>query len=103
MGDPPTAIVAGNDVIALGVLEAIKDAGLRVPEDFSVVGYNDVDYTRYTTPSLTTVHVPAREMGSEAARLILERLAMPDCAARQIVMPTTLVVRQSTAPPRVHG
>jgi len=101
--NPPTAICAGNDVIALGVLEAIKNAGLRVPDDLSVVGYNDVEYTRYTSPGLTTIHVPARAMGAEAARLILDRLARPESPTRQIVMPTSLVVRQSTVPLKAAG
>ena len=101
--NPPTAICAGNDVIALGVLEAIRNAGLRVPDDLSVVGYNDVGYTRYTSPSLTTIHVPTRAMGFEAARLILGRLERPEGPARHIVMPTTLVVRQSTTVPRSGG
>ena len=93
-----SAICAGNDLMAFGVLEGIKEAGLRVPEDVSVVGFNDISYARFTSPSLTTVNVPYRLMGAEAARIILDRLANRKAPPQQIIVKPRLVVRYSTAP-----
>jgi DNA-binding LacI/PurR family transcriptional regulator len=98
----PTAICTGNDLLALGALSAIMDAGLRVPQDLSLVGYDDIAYARLAYPPLTTVRQPARDMGATAARLILDRLTgVHDVDRRpvQMVLKTELVVRQSTAPP----
>ncbi len=95
-----TAICAGNDVMALGVLQAAKDNGLCVPRDLSVVGFNDIQYARFTSPSLTTVCVPYRLIGAEAARLILARLADPKSPTQQIVVRPNLVIRESSGAPR---
>ena len=96
--DRPTAICAGNDLLALGALAAAKEAGLRVPRDLSVAGYDDIAYASLASPSLTTVWQPARSMGAEAARLVLDRLAGGSGPGRQVVMKPRLVVRESTAP-----
>ncbi|MGW3254652.1 LacI family DNA-binding transcriptional regulator [Streptomyces fungicidicus] len=96
--DRPTAIFAGSDLQALGVLEAARVRGLRVPRDLSVVGYDDVSLAQWSSPPLTTVHQPLRHMAEEAARMLLR----PDeygTAAHRIELATHLVVRQSTAPP----
>ena len=97
--DRPTAIFAGSDLQALGVLEAARVRGLRVPEDLSVVGYDDVPLAQWSSPPLTTVHQPLRAMAEEAARMLL-RPDAPGAAAQRIELATNLVVRQSTAPPR---
>ncbi|MDI9835229.1 LacI family DNA-binding transcriptional regulator [Streptomyces sp. KAU_LT] len=97
--DRPTAIFAGSDLQALGVLEAARVKGLRVPEDLSVVGYDDVPLAQWSSPPLTTVHQPLRAMAEEAARMLL-RPDAPGAAAQRIELATNLVVRQSTAPPR---
>ncbi|MGW5972720.1 LacI family DNA-binding transcriptional regulator [Streptomyces sp. NPDC055186] len=96
--DRPTAIFAGSDLQALGVLEAARVRGLRVPEDLSVVGYDDVPPAQWSSPPLTTVHQPLRHMAEEAARMLL-RPDVPGTAAQRIELATHLVVRQSTAPP----
>ncbi|MFF3896221.1 LacI family DNA-binding transcriptional regulator [Streptomyces sp. NPDC001812] len=96
--DRPTAIFAGSDLQALGVLEAARVRGLRVPEDLSVVGYDDVPPAQWSSPPLTTVHQPLRHMAEEAARMLL-RPDAPGTAAQRIELATHLVVRQSTAPP----
>ncbi|MET4657729.1 LacI family xylobiose transport system transcriptional regulator [Streptomyces sp. PvP037] len=96
--DRPTAIFAGSDLQALGVLEAARVRGLRVPRDLSVVGYDDVPLAQWSSPPLTTVHQPLRHMAEEAARMLL-RPADPGTAAHRIELATHLVVRQSTAPP----
>lgn len=97
--DRPTAVFAGSDLQALGVLEAARLKGLSVPEDLSVVGYDDVPLAQWSSPPLTTVHQPLRHMAEEAARMLL-RPDDPGKAAQRIELATRLVVRQSTAPPR---
>jgi len=94
-----TAIVAGNDLLALGCIDALREAGLDCPRDVSVAGFNDMDWVDRLSPPLTTVHVPHHRLGAEAAGLLLERLAGDDAAPRHVVLPCHLVVRGSTAPP----
>ncbi|WP_430645267.1 LacI family DNA-binding transcriptional regulator [Agromyces sp. GXS1127] len=98
----PTAIFAGSDMQALGVLEAARERGIRVPEDLSVVGYDDIPLARWLTPKLTTVHQPLRRMGEEAARLAIRLAEEPlDASAPtpRMDLATSLVVRDSTAAP----
>jgi LacI family transcriptional regulator len=92
-----TAILAGNDLMALGCIDALREAGLRCPQDVSVVGFNDMDWSDRFSPPLTTVRVPHQELGVRAADLLLERLADPAAEARHVVLPVELVVRGSTA------
>lgn len=96
--DRPTAIFAGSDLQALGTLEAARSIGLRVPEDLSIVGYDDIPLSRWVSPRLTTVHQPLRQMGVEAARLVLA-VAAGEAATQRMDLATSLVVRDSTAPP----
>jgi len=96
--DRPTAIFAGSDLQALGVLEAARVRGLRVPEDLSVVGYDDVMIARWSSPALTTVHQPLRAMGEEAVQMLL-RLRAGEPSVTRLELATSLVVRNSTAPP----
>jgi LacI family transcriptional regulator len=95
----PTAIFAGNDLIALGALAAIREAGLRCPEQISLIGFDGLDLTEITTPQLTSVYQSPYQMGATAAQLVLDRLAQPDAPARQIVLDTELKIRESTAIP----
>jgi DNA-binding LacI/PurR family transcriptional regulator len=95
--NPPTAIVAGNDVLAMQALSAATMAGLRVPEDISVVGHDDISLAQLVSPKLTTVAQPAYSMGATAARLLTERLADPSLAPREELLPPRLVVRESTS------
>lgn len=94
---PPTAIFAASDTQALGVLEAAAQRGTRVPEDLSVVGFDDVSVAAYA--GLTTVRQPLYESGSWAAELLAARLADPDLPAPHRVLPVELVERRSTGPP----
>jgi DNA-binding LacI/PurR family transcriptional regulator len=100
--NPPTAVFAGGDGIAAGAYQACTDRGLSVPEDLSVVGFDDAPYARTLTPPMTTVHHPLTRIGATAATLLLDCLQCPgdDCPATQIVLPTDLIVRESTAAPR---
>lgn len=93
-----TAILAGNDLIALGAYTALADAGLRCPADVSVVGFNDMPFIDRVTPPLTSVHIPHREIGAEGARMLLEVLRDPTRHPRSVLLPLELRVRQSTAP-----
>jgi LacI family transcriptional regulator len=101
LGTPrPTAIFASNDLIALGALQALKELGLRCPEDVSLVGFDDLDLAKFTDPPLTTVSQPGYELGATAARLVLERIEGHTGRMRRIVLPTELKVRNSASPPR---
>ncbi|MFD9124290.1 LacI family DNA-binding transcriptional regulator [Kitasatospora sp. NPDC059571] len=96
--DRPTAIFAGSDLQALGVLEAARVHGLKVPDDLSVVGYDDVAIARWASPALTTVHQPLQKMAEEAAQMLL-RLRADESTGTRLELATSLVVRSSTAPP----
>lgn len=95
----PTAIFALTDVIAVGVLHAAAEMKLRVPDDLSVVGYDDIPLAAYSVPALTTVAQPIYGMGEAATRLILDRLQNNDRAPQTLTFDCHLVVRQSTAAP----
>ena len=94
-----TAIFCFNDIAAIGAIRALKDAGLAVPGDVSVVGFDDIQSAAYTTPSLTTVRQPLTAMGKRGAQVLLERIASRDKAyPAEIVMAPELVIRESTGP-----
>lgn len=98
--DPPSAIFASNDVSAFGVMEAVRDQGLRIPEDVSVIGFDGIPQATGVHPPLTTVRQPLEEMGRVATRLLLEYIRDPQLPARQVELPTELMIRQSCqAPP----
>ncbi|WP_406425483.1 LacI family DNA-binding transcriptional regulator [Streptomyces sp. NBC_01589] len=99
--EPPTAIFAGNDLQALGVYEAARELGLRIPEDLSVVGFDDLPLTRWIGPPLTTVRQPLIEMAETAARLVLDLSRGQQPATTRVDLATNLVVRSSTAAPRL--
>jgi len=95
----PTAVFAANDLVALGVLAAMRELGLRCPEDVSLTGFDDLELASFTNPALTTVAQPAYQMGARAAALLFERLRGEDLPAQHIVMKTALKARDSTAAP----
>ncbi len=94
----PTAIMCGNDLQALGVYEAARRAGLRIPQDLSVVGFDDGPFARWCAPSMTTVRQPFSEMGEAAARMLVALTAGETPPQTRVELATTLVVRDSTAP-----
>jgi LacI family transcriptional regulator len=96
--EPPTAVFAVNDLAAAGALRALHEAGLRVPEDCSVVGFNDLPTAIQVSPRLTTMHLPLHAMGVAAAERLLEQMASDGGTVTPVVMPVTLVVRESTGP-----
>ncbi|MFI9007990.1 LacI family DNA-binding transcriptional regulator [Actinosynnema sp. NPDC053489] len=98
--DPPTAVLCGNDLQALGVYEAARQEGLRIPEDLSVVGFDDIPAVQWCGPPMTTVRQPMVEMGAAAAELVLSLAAGRAPERARVELATTLVVRDSTAPPK---
>jgi DNA-binding LacI/PurR family transcriptional regulator len=94
----PTAIFACNDLMALGVFLAARELGLRCPEDLSIVGFDNLDFAEFTAPALTTVYQPGYQLGTTAARLLLERIAGLQQPPRKVVLPTELKIRHSVAP-----
>jgi LacI family transcriptional regulator len=95
----PTAVFAGNDETAAGVIEAARARGLRVPEDLSVVGFDDTHVAQLASPPLTTVRQPLQEMGGVALRTAIRLAAGEKLESHHVELATTLVVRRSTAPP----
>jgi LacI family transcriptional regulator len=96
LAEPPTAIFAASDQMALGVYEAVRQRGLRVPDDVSVVGFDDLPESRWTSPPLTTVRQPLAEMGLMAARTVLRLAQGEQIETPRIELATELVVRDST-------
>lgn len=101
LGDPGiTAVIAGNDMLALGCYDALGELGLRVADDVSIVGFNDMPFVEKLHPPLTTLHIPHYRIGAEGARALLARLGNPRAPIERIVLEPELRVRASTAPPR---
>ena len=97
MKDRPTAVFAGNDLSAIGAMSVLQSAGLRVPEDISIVGFDDLPAASQVHPALTTVRQPIAEMGRAAVNTLLAVIAGLEVATPQVALPTELVVRKSTA------
>ncbi|KUM75178.1 LacI family DNA-binding transcriptional regulator [Streptomyces griseorubiginosus] len=97
--EPPTAIFAASDQMALGAIEALRRRGLRVPEDMSLVGFDDLPEVRWSAPPLTTIRQPLSEMGKLAVRTILKLTRNEPPDSPRVELGTELVVRSSTAPP----
>jgi LacI family transcriptional regulator len=92
-----TAVLAGNDMVAVGCYAAFDEAGLRCPQDVSLVGINDMPLAEWMRPALTTVAIPQEELGTGAARLIAARIDDPRGPVETVTLPTSLIVRGSTA------
>lgn len=99
-GPPPTAIFAGNDQMALGVIHAIRERGWRVPDDISVVGFDDAEPAAVAWPALTTVHQNFDQVGRTATTLLLSLIDGAPDTRKKVLIPTRLVVRDSTGPVR---
>jgi DNA-binding LacI/PurR family transcriptional regulator len=94
----PTAVLAMSDAMAIGVIRAADERGLRVPEDLSVIGFDDVDVAAFVNPPLTTIHQPVRRKGEEAVRLLLAAIERRANGREQLRLDTHIVVRASTGP-----
>ena len=98
-GKPPQAVLFGNDEMAVGGLAVLRAAGLRVPSGIAVTGFDDIALSRHVQPSLTTVRQPMRDLGEQAVRVLLARVAEPASRRQSLVLPTQLVVRRSCGCP----
>jgi LacI family transcriptional regulator len=95
---PPTAIFASNDVMAMGVMDAVRSRDLRVPGDISIVGFDDIPQASLIRPALTTVNQPLEKMGRVATQILLDLLQKPEKGAERIELPTELIIRDSCMP-----
>ncbi|MBN2305235.1 MAG: LacI family DNA-binding transcriptional regulator [Anaerolineae bacterium] len=98
LSPPPTAIFAANDTSALGVIEAIRNRGLSVPNDVSVIGFDDIPEAAQVHPGLTTVRQPLEDMGRLAVRVLLKQLTNPDLPGERVELSTELIVRETCHP-----
>ncbi|MEA3334648.1 MAG: LacI family DNA-binding transcriptional regulator [Chloroflexota bacterium] len=98
LGEPPTALFSGNDLMAVGAICAACEAGRHVPVDLSVVGFDDIPLALYTNPPLTTIRQPNYNMGVAAATMLLERVRDPELPPRRIMLQIELQIRRSTSP-----
>jgi LacI family transcriptional regulator len=98
--DPPTAIFASNDVMAMGVMDAVRNKGLRVPDDVSVIGFDDIPQAALIRPALTTIGQPLEKMGRVATQMLLELLSQSQTKLGRIELPTELIIRESCQAPR---
>ena len=99
-GSEFTAVVAGNDLLALGCYDVLRERSLEIPRSISVVGYNDILFADKFAPPLTTVRIPHYQIGVRAAQLLLESIESSETTAMALRLAPSLVVRESTAPPR---
>lgn len=102
-GNVPTAMFAQNDLMALGMLDALKELGFACPEEVSIVGYDDLPLTAYTNPSLTTVRLPGYHLGRMAAEVAVSLSEDPQAEASDLTIAPTLVIRMSSAPPPIKA
>ena len=94
-GNLPTALFAASDPIAIGALRAMQEAGIEVPKQVSLIGFDDISASSYTNPPLTTVHAPAQEMGEYAAKLVVSKLLCDTLIPMKIYLPCHLVKRET--------
>lgn len=95
---PPTAIFASNDLSAFGAMDAVRECGLRIPEDISVIGFDDIPQSSLVYPKLTTVHQPLEQMGQVAVKMLLEQIADRRCPPQRVTLATQLIIRDSCGP-----
>jgi LacI family transcriptional regulator len=100
LSDPPTAILASNDVMAMGAMDAIRERGLRIPEDVSIVGFDDIPQAAMVRPALTTVRQPLEQMGRLATQMLIDQLKNPEKEFGRIELPTELIVRDAPVSPK---
>jgi DNA-binding LacI/PurR family transcriptional regulator len=99
--DPPTAVISGNNTLTLGALQAIHAHSIRVPDELSIIGFDDTDWATSMQPPLSVIAQPTYEIGRRAAELLLERMDNPGLPLRHIVLDTELILRASTGPAKI--
>jgi LacI family repressor for deo operon, udp, cdd, tsx, nupC, and nupG len=97
--EPPTAVFCFNDEMALGAIRWLKSSGRSVPNDVSVVGFDDIEFASFCDPPLTTIEQPTREIGNKAMSVLFEMLSGGKPEPALHALPTKLIVRDSAAPP----
>lgn len=101
--DPrPTAVVCGNDQVAMGALRVLREAGIRVPDEMSLIGFDDMEGSALTEPPLTTIRQPVFDIGFRATELLIQQIESGQRVEQRILLPTELVVRATVAPPPPH-
>ena len=95
-----TAVFCGNDITAIGAIRAIKDLGLKIPKDISVISIDDIDIAQYLSPTLTTIQVPVDSMGSIAAKILIDRIHGGHTLPMKVNLPCHLAKRESCGKPR---
>ncbi|MCL4265921.1 MAG: LacI family transcriptional regulator [Anaerolineae bacterium] len=100
LAEPPTAIFASNDVMAQGALELLRECGRHVPQDMSLIGFDDIPLAAILSPPLTTLRQPMVEMGRRATQMLLDWISNPEQKPTSVTLPTELVQRESTSSPR---
>jgi DNA-binding LacI/PurR family transcriptional regulator len=98
LAEPPTAVFCFNDMTAIGVINALQQKGYKVPQDFSVIGFDDLDIASFFHPSLTTVRQPIYQIGRSTAKMLYSLIQNQENIQAQVLEPE-LVIRESTAPP----
>ena len=101
--DPPTAIFASSDMMALGVMDAARARGLRIPEDLSLIGFDDIPVAAAAHPGLTTVRQPLEDIGRTATEILLRAIENPDDPPEAVMVSTELIIRGTTAPVKTLG
>ncbi|HEX8639031.1 MAG TPA: substrate-binding domain-containing protein, partial [Pyrinomonadaceae bacterium] len=99
-GDLPTAVLAANDLMALGAISEFRRAGLEVPRDISIVGFDNIAFAALANPTLTTVSLPRNELGRRAVEALMQTMENPGQQGVEITIPTHLLIGNSTAPAR---
>jgi len=102
-GYKPRAIFASNDLMAIGAMVAIKEEGFRIPDEIAVVGYDDTPEASFTEPPLTTVHLSMEELGTQAARFVVESIKDRDFVPRKYILPVDIVIRESCGAFKIKG
>ncbi|EOJ6003152.1 ribose operon transcriptional repressor RbsR [Cronobacter sakazakii] len=95
LSEPPQAVFMGNDAMAVGAYQALYQAGLRIPQDIALVGYDDIELASYMTPPLTTIHQPKDELGELAIDVLIHRMAQPELQQQRLQLTPELMVRGS--------
>lgn len=95
LAEPPTALFSSNDIMVAGVVRAVHESGIKVPDDLAIVGFDDLDQTTMIFPELTTIRQPCVEIGVSAARMLIDQLEDENTRLEHTILPTTLVIRAS--------
>jgi DNA-binding LacI/PurR family transcriptional regulator len=98
--NPPTAIISSNNLMTLGLIYAISEKGLKIPQDISVISFDDMEWFKYFSPPLTAIYQPSYELGKSAGALLIEKLKRRRKKPKEIVLPTKLIIRESCSAPK---